>query len=94
MELPNKWNKRLHSKRLQNIVISRISDLGNGSVDDKKHNDEKETDLVLNELGISKSQHYQISRIGKPCYDHSRMIKVLCPDVLKKQTILQNGKRL
>ena len=82
------------TQRLQNIVISGISELGNGSVDDRKHHDEKETELVLSELGISNLQHYHISRIGKPHQNRSRMIKVVCPDVQTKRTILRNGKRL
>lgn len=83
------------SLRATNLIISGISELNSGSVDDRKEHDENEIKAVINEMEIQQSPNYfQITRIGRPRQDRPRLIKLVCPDIHTKRLILRNGKSL
>ena len=82
------------ASRLQNIVITGVPELNEGTVEERRAHDEKKLGEILNEAGISNSAHYRVSRVGKPRQDRSRLMKVFCPDVKTKRMVLRNGKNL
>ena len=82
------------ARRMQNLVISGIPELNDGSVEERRAHDESEVKKVLCELGMESISNCRASRIGKPRQDRSRLLKLTCPDAHTKQKILRNGKSL
>jgi septal ring factor EnvC (AmiA/AmiB activator) len=91
-DVTNEMEQR--AQRMQNLVISGISEKSSGSVQERVAHDEAEVKHVFNEMGLKKVNSYHVSRIGKPRQDRPRLLKVICPDVATKQTILRSGKSL
>lgn len=83
------------SNRMQNLVISGVTELGSGTIDERKEHDLNELIKVLDEMEINYDKDdFRVSRIGKPFKDKPRLLKVVCPDSQMKQDILRKSKML
>ena len=82
------------AQRMQNLIISGIPELNNGSIEDRRTYDEDEVSGVFQVLGMENPSSCRVSRIGKPRQDRPRLLKITCPDAHTKQAILRNGKVL
>ena len=80
--------------RMQNLIVSGLSELGDGTVDERKDHDWRQFTEVLDEMEIDKYDRddFEVFRIGKPISGKPRLLKVICPDTNTKRDILRKGR--
>ena len=77
-----------------NLVLSGISELSSGSVDERKSHDETVVNNISNDLNINISGHFRCFRIGKPGSERPRLLKVVFTSMEDKMNLLRKGKML
>lgn len=81
-------------RRKRNLIISGVCESSDGSVEERRNADEKQMEMLLEDLCIDDVDIVKFHRIGSVAEGRNRLLRVVCCDEDSKLKVLRHAKKL